>query len=239
MVSFPARMTASAPFLRTMSCNPLEIKDPGIPPAFSGYPAADRADWQGIPRGVRTSPPADVGGVQRLGYRSGRPGAAGYGVHAFGGEQLQRAYARGMALSFDQAIDLAPGDPAGHITGCSVPLNRHATTTYEQYRVGVLGQRDRAAAAVMDVVSGPSGRVGHRLGPLQGSQGARAGAKAGAILRGPGGIPGHPEAVFGQVKCSPGHSGAGSGCRRVSLTRKRSQVQILYRPQVTAIIRNN
>jgi hypothetical protein len=26
---------------------------------------------------------------------------------ALGGEQLQRAYARGMALSFDQAIDLA------------------------------------------------------------------------------------------------------------------------------------
>jgi hypothetical protein len=28
---------------------------------------------------------------------------------ALGGEQLQRAYARGMALSFDQAIDLALG----------------------------------------------------------------------------------------------------------------------------------
>ena len=34
---------------------------------------------------------------------------SGIGVKG-GGEQLQRAYARGMALSFDQAIDLAlPG----------------------------------------------------------------------------------------------------------------------------------
>jgi hypothetical protein len=37
---------------------------------------------------------------------------------------------------------------------------------------------------------------------------ARAGAKAGAILRSPGGIPGHLEAVFGQVKCSPGQARA-------------------------------
>jgi len=40
------------------------------------------------------------------------------------------------------------------------------------------------------------------------------------------------------VKCSPGHSGTPPGRQRVSLTRKRSQVQILYRPpQVTATIR--
>jgi len=46
VVSFPALMTAGVPFVRIMSCNPLEIKDPGIPPAFSGYPAADQAGWQ-------------------------------------------------------------------------------------------------------------------------------------------------------------------------------------------------
>jgi MGT family glycosyltransferase len=46
VVAFPALMTASVPFVRIASCNPLEIKDPGIPPAFSGYPAADRDGWQ-------------------------------------------------------------------------------------------------------------------------------------------------------------------------------------------------
>ena len=43
MVGFPALVTAGVPFVRIVSCNPLEIKDPDVPPAFSGYPAADRS----------------------------------------------------------------------------------------------------------------------------------------------------------------------------------------------------
>src|SRR6266849_4124821 len=39
VVGFPALVTAGVPFVRIVSCNPLEIKDPHIPPAFSGYPA--------------------------------------------------------------------------------------------------------------------------------------------------------------------------------------------------------
>jgi MGT family glycosyltransferase len=46
VVSFPALVTAGVPFVRIVSCNPLEIPDPGVPPAFSGYPAADPAGWQ-------------------------------------------------------------------------------------------------------------------------------------------------------------------------------------------------
>jgi MGT family glycosyltransferase len=46
VVSFPALLTAGVPFVRIVSCNPLEIKDPDVPPAFSGYPAADPAGWQ-------------------------------------------------------------------------------------------------------------------------------------------------------------------------------------------------
>jgi UDP:flavonoid glycosyltransferase YjiC (YdhE family) len=46
VVTFPALVTAGVPFVRIVSCNPLEIKDPQIPPAFSGYPAADPAGWQ-------------------------------------------------------------------------------------------------------------------------------------------------------------------------------------------------
>ena len=34
------------PFVRIVSCNPLEIKDPNVPPTFSGYPAADPAEWE-------------------------------------------------------------------------------------------------------------------------------------------------------------------------------------------------
>jgi len=45
VVCFPALMTAGAPFLRIVSCNPLEIKGPDVPPTFSGYPSADRTGW--------------------------------------------------------------------------------------------------------------------------------------------------------------------------------------------------
>jgi MGT family glycosyltransferase len=45
VVGFPALVTAHVPFVRIVSCNPLEISDTQIPPAFSGYPAADPAGW--------------------------------------------------------------------------------------------------------------------------------------------------------------------------------------------------
>jgi MGT family glycosyltransferase len=45
VVAFPALTTAGVPFVRIVSCNPLEVKDPGIAPAFSGYPADDRSQW--------------------------------------------------------------------------------------------------------------------------------------------------------------------------------------------------
>ncbi|MGH3120423.1 MAG: glycosyltransferase [Streptosporangiaceae bacterium] len=43
VICFPALLTAGVPFVRIVSCNPLEVADPALPPAFSGYPAGDRA----------------------------------------------------------------------------------------------------------------------------------------------------------------------------------------------------
>ena len=48
VVGFPALLTAGVPFVRIVSCNPLEIKGPDVPPAFSGYPAADTGGWPGF-----------------------------------------------------------------------------------------------------------------------------------------------------------------------------------------------
>jgi MGT family glycosyltransferase len=45
VVCFPALLTAGAPFVRLVSCNPLEIKDPLLPPPFSGLPTADPSGW--------------------------------------------------------------------------------------------------------------------------------------------------------------------------------------------------
>jgi MGT family glycosyltransferase len=45
VVAFPALLTAGAPYVRIVSCNPLEMPGPDIPPAYSGLPSNDRTDW--------------------------------------------------------------------------------------------------------------------------------------------------------------------------------------------------
>ena len=45
VVCFPALMTAGVPFVRIVSCNPLEVKGPDVPPPYSGLPSDDRSDW--------------------------------------------------------------------------------------------------------------------------------------------------------------------------------------------------
>jgi MGT family glycosyltransferase len=42
---FPALPASGRPWVRILSCNPLEVPDPAIPPVFSGYPAGDEAGW--------------------------------------------------------------------------------------------------------------------------------------------------------------------------------------------------
>jgi MGT family glycosyltransferase len=48
VVCFPALTTAGAPFVRIVSCNPLEVPGPDVPPAYSGLPSADRSEWAGF-----------------------------------------------------------------------------------------------------------------------------------------------------------------------------------------------
>src|SRR3954454_12702859 len=45
VVSFPALPACGRTWVRIVSCNPAEIKDPDVPPTFSGYPAADATGW--------------------------------------------------------------------------------------------------------------------------------------------------------------------------------------------------
>jgi MGT family glycosyltransferase len=51
VVAFPALQTAGKPFVRIVSCQPLEIRGDGpgateIPPPYSGLPADDRSEWE-------------------------------------------------------------------------------------------------------------------------------------------------------------------------------------------------
>jgi MGT family glycosyltransferase len=42
---FPALLWYGAPWVRMASCNPLEIKDPELPPTFSGFSERNRSGW--------------------------------------------------------------------------------------------------------------------------------------------------------------------------------------------------
>jgi MGT family glycosyltransferase len=45
VVAFPALQTAGKPFVRMVSCNPLEVRGRDVPPPYSGLPTEDRSDW--------------------------------------------------------------------------------------------------------------------------------------------------------------------------------------------------
>jgi MGT family glycosyltransferase len=42
---FPALLTAGVPYVRIMSCNPLEVRGADVPPVFSGYASDDLSRW--------------------------------------------------------------------------------------------------------------------------------------------------------------------------------------------------
>lgn len=46
VLAFPAVVTDGAPWTRIVSCNPLELKDPAVPPVFSGYATSDQSGWE-------------------------------------------------------------------------------------------------------------------------------------------------------------------------------------------------
>ncbi|MDX6308622.1 MAG: hypothetical protein QOI06_1668 [Nocardioidaceae bacterium] len=50
VVSFPALMTSGSPFVRVVSCNPLEVRGDRIPPPYSGLPAASSEEWDAFRR---------------------------------------------------------------------------------------------------------------------------------------------------------------------------------------------
>lgn len=45
VVAFPAVVASRKPWVRIVSCNPLEMRDPILPPTFSGFPTYERSGW--------------------------------------------------------------------------------------------------------------------------------------------------------------------------------------------------
>jgi MGT family glycosyltransferase len=48
VVAFPAVPASGVPWVRIVSCNPLELKNTALPPTFSGYPTHERTGWDGF-----------------------------------------------------------------------------------------------------------------------------------------------------------------------------------------------
>ena len=82
VVSFPALPACGRPWVRIVSCNPAEMKDPEVPPTFSGYPGR-RPLAAGTPTGTSTrARSAELHAlVQRVLPRARRPAAARARVH--------------------------------------------------------------------------------------------------------------------------------------------------------------
>jgi MGT family glycosyltransferase len=53
--AFPAIPASGRPWVRIVSCNPLELKDPELPPPFSGLPLDDRSEWAAFEAEYRDS----------------------------------------------------------------------------------------------------------------------------------------------------------------------------------------
>jgi MGT family glycosyltransferase len=53
VVAFPAIIASGRPWVRIVSCNPLEIRDPDLPPPYTGLPLSERGRWDEYEREYR------------------------------------------------------------------------------------------------------------------------------------------------------------------------------------------
>ena len=81
VVGFPAVLASGRPWVRIVSCNPLELKDPALPPVFSGYPTGTLGLGR-VPRALPRAARAAAARVLGLLRGAGRAAAAGARVRA-------------------------------------------------------------------------------------------------------------------------------------------------------------
>ena len=85
VVAFPAIAASGRPWVRIVSCNPMEMKDPAIAPFSSRLPGRGPDRLAGVPRGGPADPRRHVGRLRRVLPRERRDGplvrGAGPGVH--------------------------------------------------------------------------------------------------------------------------------------------------------------
>jgi UDP:flavonoid glycosyltransferase YjiC (YdhE family) len=81
VVAFPAVPASGVPWVRIVSCNPLELKNTALPPTFSGYPTHERTGWDGFRARYRELHDPLPAGVQRVLCRARGAAATDRRVH--------------------------------------------------------------------------------------------------------------------------------------------------------------
>ena len=148
VVSFPALLSCGRPWARIASCNPAEMKDPAVPPTFSGLPEADRSGWEEFWDAYREALGEMHADVQRVLPGAGRASAARRRLHPRepaaeplslpGRDRLPARRAAGRSLA--QPRGQRPGDRPG--LGAAAGAGRaRGAAGLPQPRLARLGRR--------------------------------------------------------------------------------------------------
>jgi MGT family glycosyltransferase len=113
--AFPAIPASGIPWVRIVSCNPLEIKDPDLAPTFSGLPADDRSEWDAFRAEYRRASGELWAGFDEYCRERGAPGLPeGEFIHA---SPLLNLYIYPEEVDYERTRPLGP---TWHNLGSSV-----------------------------------------------------------------------------------------------------------------------
>ena len=113
--AFPAIPASGIPWVRIVSCNPLELKDPELPPTFSGLPADDRSEWDSFRDGYRRASAELWAGFDEYCRDRGAPGLPdGEFIHE---SEFLSLYLYPEEVDYRRSVAL---DPTWHNLGSSV-----------------------------------------------------------------------------------------------------------------------
>ncbi|MEA2410742.1 MAG: hypothetical protein QOC77_1303 [Thermoleophilaceae bacterium] len=166
--AFPALPASGVPWVRIVSCNPAEIRDPAVPPAFSGYPTTDQTDWAGYLEEFRRTHEAM--------HREFDEFCRGRGARGL--PELEFMYESPFAnlYLFPQEVDYARSQPLGRWTNLEANVrSTDAPWTLPDFdndgplvylSLGSLGSADTALMqSLIDTLSGAPVRVVVSMGP--------------------------------------------------------------------------
>ena len=113
--AFPAIPASGIPWVRIVSCNPLELKDPELPPTFSGLPADDRSEWDSFRDEYRRASAELWAGFDEYCRDRGAPGLPdGEFIHE---SEFLNLYLYPEEVDYRRSVAL---DPTWHNLGSSV-----------------------------------------------------------------------------------------------------------------------